>query len=70
MDGFEGAVVARDMPNPSLELCQKKFLWVDKEVHLAPYPLVGLKFQVREAEKCHQAINGLKSLNLFLGVSQ
>ena len=44
-DGFEKAVVARDMPEPcefpSLDSCQN-FLWAHKNGDLAPHPLVGL----------------------------
>ena len=34
---------------PSLDSCQRKFLWTHKEVDLAPYPIVGLVLQVRDA---------------------
>ena len=45
-DGFGEAVVACDMPEPcrfpSLDSCQKRFLWTHKEADLAPQPVVGL----------------------------
>ena len=54
-DGFGEAVVACDMPEPgkfpSLDSCQKRFPWTHKEVHLAPYPVVGLMLQVGDTEK-------------------
>ena len=49
-DGFGEAVVACDMPElckfPSLDNCQKRFLWTHKEVDLAPHPVIGLVRQV------------------------
>ena len=36
---------------PSLDSCQKRFLWTHKEADLAPYPVVGLVLQVGDAEK-------------------
>ena len=48
-DGFGEAVAACDMSEPckipSLDSCQKKFLWIHKEVDLAPHPDVGLVLQ-------------------------
>ena len=48
-DGFGEAVVACDMPEPckfpSLDSCQKRFLWTYKEVDLAPHQDVGLCYQ-------------------------
>ena len=45
-DGFGKAVTACGMPEPykflSLDSCQKRFLWIHKEVDLAPHPVVGL----------------------------
>ena len=68
MDGVGEAVVACDMPEPckfpSLDSCQKKFLWTRQEVDLAPHPVVRLVFQVGDAEKFPQAV-GFKSLDLF-----
>ena len=46
---------------PSLDSCQKRFLWTHKEVDLAPYPVVGL---AGDAEKFPQKL-GLQSLDLF-----
>ena len=54
-DGFGEAVVACDMPEPckfpSLDSCQKKFLWTYEEVDLVPHPVVGLVLQVGDKEK-------------------
>ena len=47
--------MACDMPEsckfPSLDSCQKRFLWTHKEVDLAPHPVVGLMFQVGDTKK-------------------
>ena len=44
-NGFGEALVACDMPGPckfpSLDNCQKTFLWTYKEVDLAPHPVIG-----------------------------
>ena len=65
--------MACDMPEPckfpSLDRCQKKFLWTHKEVDLAPHPVVGLVLQVRDAEKFPQAF-GFESLDPFSEVSK
>ena len=49
-DGFGVVAVPRDMPEPcelsSLDSCQKRSLWTNKEVDLAPNPVVGRVFQV------------------------
>ena len=54
-DGFGEAVVACNMPEPckfpSLDTCQKRFLWTHKEVDLAPHSVVGLVLQVGDMEK-------------------
>ena len=54
-DGFGQAVVARNVPEscefPSLDSCQKRFLWAHKEVGLAPHPVIGLVLQIVGAEK-------------------
>ena len=54
-NGSGEAVVACDMPEPcqfpSLDSCQKRFLWTHKEVDLAPHPVVGLVLQVGDTEK-------------------
>ena len=72
-DGLEEAVVACDMPEPckfpSLDSCQKRFLWTPKEVDLALHPFVGLVLQVRDAEKFPQAFD-FKVLHLSLSVSK
>ena len=54
---------------PSLDSCQKRFLWTHKEVDLAPHSVVGLAFQVKDAEKFPQAL-GLESVDHFFFQSQ
>ena len=54
---------------PSLDSCQKRFLWTHKEVDLAPHPVVGLVLQVGYAEKYPQAL-GFESLDPFFRVSK
>ena len=53
--GFGEAIVACDMPEPckfpSLGSCRKTFLSTQKEVYLAPHPVVGLVLQVGNVEK-------------------
>ena len=48
-DGFGEAVMVCDMPKPckfpSLDSCQKRFLWTHKEVDLALHQVVGLVLQ-------------------------
>ena len=62
------AVLARDMPEPckflSLDSCQKRFLWTNKEVDLAPHPVVGLVLPVGDEEKFLQVL-GFESLDPF-----
>ena len=53
----------------SLDSCQKRFLWTDKEVDLAPHPVVGLVLQEEDAEKFPQAL-GFKSLDPFFFFSE
>ena len=53
---------------PSLDSCQKRFLWTHKEVDLAPHPVVGLVLQVGDAEKFPQALS-FEGLIPFLSVS-
>ena len=47
-DGSGGAVVACDVTEPfkfpSLDSCQRRFLWTHREVDLALHPFVGLLF--------------------------
>ena len=68
-DGFGGVVVVCDMSKlcecPSLDSCQKRFLWSHKEVDLSLHPAAGL----RGVEKFPQALD-LKSLDPFLRVSK
>ena len=60
--------MACDMPEPykflSLDSCQKRFLWILKEVNLALHPVVGLVLQVGDAEKFPKAL-GFENLDLF-----
>ena len=70
------AVVACDMPEPckfpSLDSCQKRFLWTKKEVDLAPHPVVGLALQVADTEKFPHALGfeGLDPFFFFVRVSK
>ena len=54
-NGLGEAVVACDMPEPcefpSLDSCQKRFLWAHKEVDLAPRPVV-VKSQEKKVIYC------------------
>ena len=67
-DGSGEAVVVCDMPEPcrlpSLDSCQKRFLWTNKKVDLAPHLFTGLVLQAGDAEKFPQAL-GFKSLDLL-----
>ena len=49
-----------DMPKPckvpSVDSCQKRFLWALKEVDLSPHPSVGLVLQVGDSEKFPHAL--------------
>ena len=47
---------------PSLDSCQKRFLWAYNGVDLAPHPVSGLVLQVGETEKFPQAL-GFGSLD-------
>ena len=49
---------------PSLDGRQKRFLWTNKEVDLAPHLVVGLTLQVGDTQKFPHAL-GVKSLDLF-----
>ena len=72
-DGFGEAVVTCDMPDPcefpSLDSCQKRFLWTRKGVDLAPDPVVGLVLRAGDAEKFPQAL-GFEGLDPFFRVSK
>ena len=50
---------------PSLDSCQKSFLWTHNEVDLAPCPVVGPMLQVGDVEKFPQAL-GLNFFNASL----
>ena len=54
---------------PSLDSCQKRFMWVHKEVDLAPHPVVGVVLQVEDAETFPLAL-GFENLDPFLRVSK
>ena len=68
-DGFGDAAIACDVPEPykfpSVDSCQKRFLWTHKEVDLVPYQVVGLVLQVGDTEKFPQVL-GFESLDPFL----
>ena len=53
--GFGQVVVVCDMPEPckfpSLDICQKRFLWTHMEVDLVPHLVVGLVLQEEDAER-------------------
>ena len=67
-DWFKETVMVCDMLEPcefpSLDGCQKRFLWTHKEVDLAPHPVVGLVLQVGDTEKFLHPL-GFKSLYPF-----
>ena len=56
---FGEAVLGRGMPEPcqfpSLDSCQKMFLWTQKEVDPAQHPVGGLVLQVGDTEKFPRA---------------
>ena len=60
--------MAYDTPNscqlPSLDSCQKRFLWAHKDADLVQHPAIGLVHRVGDVEKFPQAI-GLESLDPF-----
>ena len=72
-DGFGEAVVARDMPEPckfpSLDSCQKRFLWTNNGVDPPPRPVVGLVLQVEDAEKFPQTL-GFDTLDPFFRIGK
>ena len=72
-NGFGEAVVACDMPEPCEfsfpDSCQKRFLWTNKEIDLAPHPVVGLVLQVGDSEKFPHAL-GFESLDPFFPSQQ
>ena len=65
--------MACDMPEsckfPSLERCQKRFLWTHIEVDLAPRPVSSLVLQVGDAEKFSRAL-GFENLGPFFQSQQ
>ena len=62
-----------DTPEPckflSLDSCQKRFLWIHKEIDLAPHPGIGLVLLVGDAEKFPHAL-GFESLDPLFRVSK
>ena len=72
-NGFGETAVACDMPEPfklpSLDSCQKRFLWTNKEVDLASHPVVGLVLQEEDVKKFPQALS-FESLDPFFSVSK
>ena len=67
-DGFGEDVMTCDKPKPckfpSLDSCQKRFLWTHKETDLAPHPVVCLVLKVGDTEKFPQAF-GFEGLGPF-----
>ena len=67
-DGFGEAFKACGMPEPckfpSLDSCQKRFLWTIREVDLVLHTVAGLVLQVGEAEKFPEAL-GFESRDFF-----
>ena len=62
--------MASDMPEPCKSpAARRRNLWTHKKVDLAPHPVVGLVFQVGDAEKFPKAF-GFESLNPFFRVSE
>ena len=60
------AITVCDMPEPckfpSLDSCEKRFLWTQKEAELAPHPVISLVLPVGDTEKfCH--VHGFESLD-------
>ena len=53
---------------PSLDSCQKRFLWTHNEADRALHPVIGLVLQVGDAEKFPYAF-GFESLDLIFRVS-
>ena len=50
---------------PSLDSCQKKFLWTHKEIDLAPHLIAGLVLQIGDTEKFPLALGFFLCLLLF-----
>ena len=70
-DGFR--VMACDMSEsckfPSLDSCQKRFLWTYQEVALAPHLVIGLVLLAGDMEKFPHVL-GFKSLGPFFQSQQ
>ena len=68
-DAFGEAVVACDMLEPckfpSFDSCQKKFLWTQKEVELAPNLVIGHMLRVGDMEFLHATEEFLFALSCF-----
>ena len=54
---------------PSLDSCQKRFLWTHKEVDLSPHPVVGLVLQAGDGEKFPKAL-GIESVDPLQSASR
>ena len=54
---------------PSIDSCQKRFLWTNKEVDLPQHPVVGLVFQVGDTETFPETL-GFESLGPFFQSKQ
>ena len=52
---------------PSLDSCQKRFLWTHREADLAPHSVIGLVLKEEDTGKFSQAL-GFESLDLFLSL--
>ena len=65
--------MASDTPEPrnlpSLDSCQKRFLWTHEKVDLAPHRVVGLVLQVGDTEKFPHVL-GFETLDPFCRVSK
>ena len=49
---------------PSLDSCQKRFLWTPEEVDLAKHPIVGLVLQVGDSEDFPREL-GFENVDLY-----
>ena len=60
-DGFRETIEVCDMPKPcklpSLDRCQKRFLWTHKEADLPLHPISGLVLQEGDTEKFLHALD-------------
>ena len=65
--------MACEMPEPcqfpSLDSCQRRFLWTHKKVDLTPHAVVGLVLQLGDTEKFPRAL-GFETLDPFFQTRQ